>query len=162
MVAAVPLAPPPALAQRAPESFAPLARQLLPAVVNISTTQNVQARGGRRDAPDVPQAPPGSPFEEFFREFFNRNRPPGQQEGPRGEQQPGPRQPQQPQPPRRGNTSLGSGFIIQLVEGGAIVVTNNHVIDGADEINVILQDNTSIRAQLLGTDPRTDLAVLRV
>ena len=64
---------PVAQAQRAPETFAPLARQLLPAVVNISTTQAVQARRGRPDAPEVPQAPPGSPFEEFFRDFFNRN-----------------------------------------------------------------------------------------
>ncbi|GGC34007.1 serine protease [Siccirubricoccus deserti] len=131
----------------APSSFAPLARQLLPSVVNISTTQNAQGRGGapRPDAPDQPQAPPGSPFEEFFRDFFNRNRP-GQ-----------PGSPEQ-QRPRRAQ-SLGSGFVI---DASGIVVTNNHVIDGADEINVILQDNTSIRAELLGTDPRTDLAVLRI
>ncbi|MBR0671509.1 DegQ family serine endoprotease [Neoroseomonas soli] len=146
---AVPSLAPSALAQRAPESFAPLARQLLPAVVNISTTQVVQARPGRPDAPDVPQAPPGSPFEEFFRDFFNRNRPPGQGEGP-----------QQPQRPQRRGQSLGSGFVVDAQAG--IVVTNNHVIDGADEINVILSDNTSIRAELLGTDPRTDLAVLRI
>lgn len=138
----------PADAQRAPETFAPLARQLLPAVVNISTTQAVQARPGRPDAPEMPQAPPGSPFEEFFRDFFNRNRP-GQEGGP-----------QQPQRPQRRGQSLGSGFIIDAAQG--IVVTNNHVIDGADEINVILQDNTTIRAELLGTDPRTDVAVLRI
>ena len=63
-----------------------------------------------------------------------------------------------PQQRRRGQ-SLGSGFIL---DASGIVVTNNHVIDGADEINVILQDNTSIRAELLGTDPRTYLAVLRI
>ncbi|MBR0682198.1 DegQ family serine endoprotease [Roseomonas eburnea] len=146
---AVPALAPVALAQRAPETFAPLARQLLPAVVNISTSQAVQARPGRPDAPEVPQAPPGSPFEEFFRDFFNRNRPPGQGEGP-----------QAPQRPQRRGQSLGSGFVIDAQEG--IVVTNNHVIDGADEINVILSDNTSIRAELLGTDPRTDIAVLRI
>ena len=133
----------------APQSFAPLARQLLPAVVNISTTQNVAARANRPDAPEVPQAPPGSPFEEFFRDFFNRNRP-----GQPGQPGQGPEQ----QRPRRAQ-SLGSGFIIDT---SGIVVTNNHVIDGADEINVILHDNTSIRAELLGTDPRTDLAVLRI
>ncbi len=144
-VAAAPLAPH-AEAQRAPETFAPLARQLLPAVVNISTTQAVQPRPGRPDAPEVPQAPPGSPFEEFFRDFFNRNRPEGA--------------PQQPQRPQRRGQSLGSGFIIDAAQG--IVVTNNHVIDGADEINVILGDNTTIRAELLGTDPRTDIAVLRI
>lgn len=146
-------AAPPAPMRDAPASFRPLARQLLPAVVNISTTQNVQARGGNRpDAPEMPQAPPGSPFEEFFRDFFNRNRP-----GPQGQGPGGPRQ-SEPQRPRRAQ-SLGSGFI---VDTSGIVVTNNHVIEGADEINVILQDNTSIRARLLGTDPRTDVAVLKI
>ncbi|MCW8087464.1 Do family serine endopeptidase [Sabulicella glaciei] len=135
----------------APESFAPLVRSLLPAVVNISTTQNPQGRSTTRpDAPEPPQAPPGSPFEEFFRDFFNRNRPPGQG---------GDAQPQRPQQPQRRAQSLGSGFI---VDASGIVITNNHVIDGADEINVILQDNTSLRAELVGTDPRTDIAVLRV
>ncbi|MBE9606194.1 DegQ family serine endoprotease [Acetobacteraceae bacterium H6797] len=158
LVAAVPLAatmaPSPALAQRAaPETFAPLAKQLLPAVVNIQTSQTVQARAGRPGGPggpggpDVPQAPPGSPFEEFFRDFLERNRPPGM-----------PGAPSQPQRPRRAQ-SLGSGFII---DPSGIVVTNNHVIDGADEINVVLQDNTTLKAELIGTDPRTDIAVLRV
>ena len=154
---------PPALAQPAgfvaPETFAPLVRTLLPAVVNISTTQGVAPRPGRPDAPETPQAPPGSPFEEFFRDFFNRNRPPGGPQGdatppgPNGQNRPGPGA-----PPRRAQ-SLGSGFI---VDASGIIITNNHVIDGADEINVILQDNTTLRATLVGTDPRTDLAVLRV
>ncbi|MFN3449889.1 MAG: DegQ family serine endoprotease [Roseococcus sp.] len=135
----------------APESFAPLVRTLLPAVVNISTTQTIGGpRANRPDAPETPQAPPGSPFEEFFRDFFNRQRPPGQQ---------GEAQPNRPQPPQRRAQSLGSGFII---DPAGLVVTNNHVIEGADEINVILQDNTTLRATLVGTDPRTDLALLRV
>jgi serine protease Do len=157
---AMPLAvPPSALAQQiapqvpppgAPSSFAPLAQRLLPAVVNIQTTQaNAQARAGR-DAPEVPQAPPGSPFEEFFREFLERNRP----QGPGGPGAPG-----RPQQPQRRAQSLGSGFVI---DASGIVVTNNHVIEGADEINVVLQDNTTLRAELLGADPRTDVAVLRV
>ncbi len=145
--------PPPAAAPlaNAPSSFAPLARQLLPSVVNVSTTQGggARSRANRPDAPETPQAPPGSPFEEFFRDFFNRNRPPGAPGGPG---------PDQPQRPRRGQ-SLGSGFI---VDASGIVVTNNHVVEGADEINVILHDNTTIRARLLGTDPRTDLAVLKI
>ncbi len=134
----------------APATFAPLAQRLLPAVVNIQTTTGAtaQARPGQRpDAPDVPQAPPGSPFEEFFRDFLERNRPPGQT------------QPGQPQPPQRRGQSLGSGFVI---DAAGIIVTNNHVIEGADEINVVLQDNTTLRATLVGTDPRTDIAVLRV
>jgi serine protease Do len=147
-----------------PDSFAPLARRLLPAVVNISSTIGggpPPRPGARPDAPDAPQAPPGSPFEEFFRDFFNRNRPgPGQPPGAEREQQPGPPGGAPGGPPggRRGQ-SLGSGFI---VDASGIVITNNHVIDGASEINVILQDNTTLRAELLGTDPRTDLAVLRV
>ena len=129
----------------APTSFAPLAKQLLPAVVNVQTTTTLQARGPNRpDAPEIPQAPPGSPFEEFFRDFLERNRPGG---------------PRPNQPPRRAQ-SLGSGFIVDAKEG--IVVTNNHVIDGADEINVVLQDNTTIKAELLGTDQRTDIAVLKI
>ena len=146
---AIVLAPAPALAQHAPDTFAPLARRLLPAVVNIQTTQMVQARAGRPDAPEVPQAPPGSPFEEFFRDFLERNRP----QGPGAPGRPG-----QPAPPRRAQ-SLGSGFII---DASGLIVTNNHVIDGADEINVVLADNTTLRAELVGADTRTDIALLRV
>ena len=123
--------------------FADLAERLLPAVVNISTTQTVRndrpAPGQRR--PDAPQAPPGSPFEEFFREFFER--------GGRGGQDPSPRR----------ASSLGSGFVI---DPSGIVVTNSHVVGEAEEIKVILQDNTELAARLLGRDTKTDLAVLKV
>ena len=121
-------------AKTAPESFAQLAATLLPSVVNISTTQNVEGRQG----PAMPQLPPGSPFEDFFKEFFDRN---------------------QPNTPSRRATSLGSGFIIS--EDG-FVVTNNHVIAEADEISVILHDDTRLKAKLIGRDPKTDLAVLKV
>ncbi len=137
---------PQAVPPGAPSSFAPLAQRLLPAVVNIQTTSAGAGPRAGRDAPEVPQAPPGSPFEEFFRDFLERNRPQG------------PNQPGRPQPPRRAQ-SLGSGFVI---DASGIVVTNNHVIEGADEINVVLSDNTTLRAELVGADPRTDLAVLRV
>ena len=159
-----PVAPP--FAQ--PNSFAPLARVLLPAVVNISSTIGggpPPRPGARPDAPDAPQAPPGSPFEEFFRDFFNRNRPgPGGPPSAERDAPPGPPGgpnggPNGSPPGGRRGQSLGSGFII---DASGIVVTNNHVIDGASEINVILQDNTTLRAELIGTDPRTDLAVLRV
>ncbi|MBL8838747.1 MAG: DegQ family serine endoprotease [Alphaproteobacteria bacterium] len=133
----------------APNSFADLAERLLPAVVNISTTQVVRQErqptppgappGERRRGPDVPQFPPGSPFEEFFRDFFDRQ---GRPDGA----------------PRR-QQSLGSGFII---DAAGYVVTNNHVIAEADEIRVILHDNTQLSARVVGRDARTDLALLRV
>jgi serine protease Do len=122
----------PAAAKSAPESFADLAEKLLPSVVNISSTQVVREDRG----PQAPQLPEGSPFGDSFREFFNRNQ----------------------GAPRRA-TSLGSGFIIST---DGLVVTNNHVIDGADEITVTLSDDTQHRAELVGRDPKTDLALLRI
>lgn len=130
-----------AQARTAPESFADLAAQLLPSVVNISTTQvskaKPPARGGS-PSPDSPQVPPGSPFEEFFKDFFDRN-------------------PQENRPRR--NTSLGSGFII---DPSGIVVTNNHVIADADEVTVTLHDDSTLKAEIIGRDAKTDLAVLKV
>ncbi len=125
-------------AKAAPESFADLAEELLPAVVNISTTQTIEGR----DGPQIPQFPPGSPFEEFFKEFFERNR---------------------PQQRQRRITALGSGFIVESnSQGESYVVTNNHVIAEADKITVILHNGTRLEAELTGRDPRTDLAVLKV
>ncbi|HJS32758.1 MAG TPA: Do family serine endopeptidase, partial [Alphaproteobacteria bacterium] len=133
------------------QGFADLAERLLPAVVNISTTQTVRQdrnqqqgpqqgpQGERRRGPEVPQFPPGSPFEEFFREFFDRQGRPDA-------------------PPRR-TQSLGSGFVI---DSTGYVVTNNHVIAEADEIKVILHDDTQLAAKVIGRDPKTDLAVLKV
>jgi serine protease Do len=93
----------------------------------------------------MPQLPPGSPFEEFFDDFFkNRRGGPGGQKG--GDLQP------------HKTNSLGSGFIIDT---SGIVVTNNHVIADADEINVIMNDGTKIKAELVGVDKKTDLAVLK-
>ena len=114
-----------AQAKPAPEGFADLAERLLPSVVNISTTQVIEGRGGV----EIPRVPPGSPFEDFFKEFFDRNRP------------------QQ----RRKATSLGSGFIL---DASGYVVTNNHVIQDADEITVIFQDNTRLKAEVVGRTPR--------
>ncbi|MGE0416701.1 MAG: trypsin-like peptidase domain-containing protein, partial [Acetobacteraceae bacterium] len=137
----------PAHARAAPDSFADLAERLLPAVVNVSSSQTPQQRQNRGDVPEMPQFPPGSPFEQFFRDFFNRNRPPGN----RGEAP-------QRMPERRAQ-SLGSGFII---DPSGLVVTNNHVIDGADEISITLQDNSTLKAEVVGRDESTDLALLRV
>ena len=135
LVAGLGLAAPAADAQqRGPNSVADLAEDLTPAVVNISTSQNV---AGAQSIP-VPEVPEGSPFKDFFEEFFDRQR--------RGDR------------PRRVQ-SLGSGFVIDA-EG--IVVTNNHVIADADEIEVNFADGTNLEAELIGRDTKTDLAVLRI
>ncbi|MGF1560613.1 MAG: Do family serine endopeptidase [Geminicoccaceae bacterium] len=120
------------------EGFADLVERVSPAVVNISTTRSVAAD----EMPDlpVPQFPPGSPFEEFFRDFFENRRD------------------QQQQLPREAS-SLGSGFVIDP-EG--FVVTNNHVVGEADEITVIFNDESSYEAELIGRDPKTDLALLKI
>jgi serine protease Do len=127
-------------AARGPDNIADVAEQVIDAVVNISTSQKVEAKLG-----NMPDLPPGSPMEEFFEEFF-KNR--------RGQGGPG----DQDHMPRR-ITSLGSGFII---DPSGLVVTNNHVIADADEINVILNDGTKLTAQLVGKDAKSDLALLRV
>ena len=132
---------------RGPDGIADIAEKVIDSVVNISTSQSVEAKGGGREA--MPQLPPGSPFEEFFDDFF-KNRRGG---SPKGGDKSG-----EMQTPRKTN-SLGSGFIIDA-EG--VVVTNNHVIADADEINVILNDGSKLTAELVGKDSKSDLAVLRV
>ena len=127
-----------ALARAAPESFADLAEKLSPSVVNVSTTQKVET--SNRGVPEF-RFPPGSPFEEFFKEFFDRNRP--KREGPA----------------RRRVTSLGSGFVI---DSSGLIVTNNHVIADADEIAVRLADGRKFDAEVIGKDPKTDLALLKI
>ena len=133
---ALPLLAAPAAA-RGPENIADVAEAVIDAVVNISTSQKVESR-----ATPGPQLPPGSPFEEFFEEFNKR----------RGESQPRERG------PRRVN-SLGSGFVI---DPAGLVVTNNHVIAEADEINVVFNDGSKLKAEVVGRDQKTDLALLRV
>lgn len=120
-------------ARGAPESFAELAESVSPSVVNITTSTTVAGRTGPQGI-----VPEGSPFEDFFREFQDRNG-----EGNR---------------PRR-SSALGSGFVIS--EDGYIV-TNNHVIEGADEIMIEFFEGFELPATLVGTDPNTDIAVLKV
>lgn len=125
-------------------SFANLADTLLPAVVNISSTQKVEAHEDSpttppEGLPEMPQFPPGSPFEDFFEEFMNR----------RGENE-------QALPP----ASLGSGFVIDAEKG--YIVTNNHVVRDAEEVRVTFQDDTTIEAKIVGKDEKLDLAVLKV
>jgi len=116
-----------------PESLAPLAEKISPSVVNITTSTMVEGRTGPQGI-----VPEGSPFEDFFRDFQDRNR-----QGDR---------------PRR-SSALGSGFIIS--EDGYIV-TNNHVIESADEINIEFFGGEELVAQVVGTDPTTDIALLKV
>ena len=123
--------------RRGPDSVADVAEKVLDAVVNISTSQTVT---GQQSVP-MPQLPPGSPFEDFFEEFFKR----------RGEQQDGQR-------PRR-VSSLGSGFV---VDPTGIIVTNNHVIADADEVFANFNDGSKLKAEIIGRDTKTDIAVLRV
>ncbi len=126
-----------------PQSVADLAEPLLAAVVNISTSQTVKnsKNGSPRPRLGVPE---GSPFQDFFDEFFNR-----QQEKNGNKPKSRPRKVQ----------SLGSGFVI---DASGIVITNNHVIADADEITVNFTDGTKLVAELVGTDKKTDIAVLRV
>jgi serine protease Do len=148
MVTPLPFVPlvPAATARSAPDSFADLAAKLLPAVVNVSSSQTIIAKnGGPGAGPEIPMFPPGSPFEQFFKDFLNRNRP-----GQGGNDQ--------PRPERRAQ-SLGSGFI---VDPSGYVVTNNHVIEGADEVSVTLQDNTILKAEIVGRDESGDIALLKV
>jgi len=150
----------PALARPAPDSFADLAAKLLPAVVNISSTQSVQAarNNGPGAGPEIPMFPPGSPFEQFFRDFLNRNRP-GGGNGGGGNGGGGGHGDTAPPTPEHRMQSLGSGFI---VDPSGLVVTNNHVIDDADEISVTLQDHTTLKATVVGRDDTGDIALLKV
>jgi len=117
-----------------PESLAPLAEQISPSVVNITTSTTVSGRTGPQGV-----VPEGSPFEDFFREFQDRNNRNGER-------------------PRR-SSALGSGFVISA---DGYVVTNNHVIEGADEILIEFFSGEELPATVIGTDPNTDIALLKV
>ncbi len=113
-----------------PSSFADLAEKLMPSVVNISTTQTVVTRSN--PFPNF-QFPPGSPFEDMFKEFGT--------------------------PQERQSSALGSGFIID--EKG-VVVTNNHVIEGAEDIVVQVNGEKKFKAKVIGADPLSDIAILQI
>lgn len=116
-----------------PESLADLAEKVSPAVVNITTSTTVAQRTG-----PMPMIPEGSPFEDFFRQFRDRD-------GEEG--------------PARRSSALGSGFVIS--EDG-FIVTNNHVIESADEIIIEFYEGGELEAKVIGTDPKTDIALLKV
>jgi serine protease Do len=132
--------PAPLQATDAPVTFADLVEKLSPAVVNISTSQKVKnAQIFGMPFQDLPNTPELEPFREFF-EHFN------QQRGNKQELE-------------RDVYSLGSGFVI---DASGYIITNNHVIDAADEITVTLSDNSKLKAKIIGRDKKTDLALLKV
>ena len=131
------------------QSFAPLVKKVLPAVVNISVTEKSDAEGL---ADRLPEQFRGSPFDDFLRRFFDQHN---------GEGQLLPR-------PFRGSPdaedgpkaiALGSGFII---DSSGYIVTNNHVVGEAAKVEVTLQDNSKYTARIVGRDPKTDIAVLKI
>ncbi|RCS25433.1 Do family serine endopeptidase [Phyllobacterium salinisoli] len=132
----------PVQAAEGPASVADLAERLIDSVVNVSTSQNVKTPGGDGNQVPMPKMPEGSPFQEFFDDFF----------GPQGKGGDGDQS--------RRVQSLGSGFVIDAEKG--IVVTNNHVIADADEIEVNFNDGSKLKAEVLGKDLKTDLAVLKI
>ena len=117
-----------------PDTFANLVETLSPAVVNISTVQTIRGRGNRR----VPQIPDGMPFEEFWEQFRDRF--------------------DEDEEPRQAR-SLGSGFVI---DKSGIVITNNHVVEDADEITVSFPNRDDYTAEVIGRDALSDLAVLKI
>ncbi|MEQ1789107.1 MAG: DegQ family serine endoprotease, partial [Rickettsiales bacterium] len=131
----------PSSAQEHPASFADLVDKLSPAVVNISTTQKVKTMRSFMGSPfqGFPDSPETDPFREFFERFGN----------PQGMEQPQDRE----------VNSLGSGFII---EADGYVITNNHVVDDAEEITITLPDRSKYKAEIIGRDKKTDLALLKV
>ena len=113
----------------APDSFADLAEKLMPSVVNISTTQTITTTTN----PFPFQFPPGSPFEDMFKEYG--------------------------MPETRKASALGSGFII---DKKGIIVTNNHVIQGAEDIIVTVNGDKEYKVKIIGADPLSDIAVLQI
>ena len=134
LIALLAWAPSNAVARGTPDGFADLAERLLPSVVTIETSQKAE-KGKRGHGPQF-DFPPGSPFREFFEEFNKRRR----------------------DAPRRG-AAVGSGFIISA---DGYVVTNNHVIENADSVEVVLNDDQRLDGKIIGKDPKTDLALIKV
>ena len=131
------------------QSFAPLVKKVLPAVVNISVTEKSDAESLSERLPEQFQ---GSPFDEFLRRFF-------EQHGSEGQVIPHPFRGSPGEGSGAKQIALGSGFVI---DPAGYIVTNNHVVGEAAKVEVILQDNSKYAASIVGRDPRTDVAVLKI
>ncbi len=142
-VAALVAATPAAFARSAPESFADLVEDVAPAVVTVTTVRKASPQTSMFEGERQMPFPPGSPYHDFFKRFFDRDDFQGQM----------PRMPQAPA------TGAGSGFIL---DPDGTIVTNNHVVAGAEEIEVKLKDGQAFEAELIGRDEKTDLAVLKI
>ncbi|TPW31947.1 DegQ family serine endoprotease [Pararhizobium mangrovi] len=134
-------------------SFAPIVAKVKPAVVTVTTEINGNNASDSDDDDDQDQGmtpfEPGSPMDRFFRQFFGENGP----NGPNGRSGP------MPQMPHGREEALGSGFII---DQNGTIVTNNHVVKNASSVEVTLDDGSQYKAKVLGTDEKTDLAVLKI
>ena len=121
-------------------SFEDLAEQLLPTVVNISTVTKLDVSKNRQI---IPMLPKGSPFEDFFKDFYGQ-----------------PEQDEDGEPVEQKTSAVGSGFVIDAEKG--YIVTNAHVIKDADEVKVVIDNNKSLEAEVIGSDSKTDIALLKV
>ncbi|MBV9585171.1 MAG: DegQ family serine endoprotease [Alphaproteobacteria bacterium] len=137
------------------QSFAPLVKKVLPAVVNISVTEK---SGGDQASAQAPDEFGGSPFDDFLRRFFDQHGGPDQRGG-QGQLMPHPFGGPNEEGSGPSRIALGSGFII---DPSGLVVTNNHVVGEAAKVSVTLQDNSKYTAKILGRDQRTDIAVLKI
>jgi serine protease Do len=154
-----PLASAPAIAQPATmPDFADLVEHTAPAVVNIRTAAKMSTLAGGPQSPGGPELDENDPFYDFFHRFFP------QQPGPGQRPNPGPNQ--MPRSPHGGDHSdreiprgVGSGFIISA---DGYLLTNHHVVEGSDEITVTLQDKREFKGKLIGSDPKSDVALVKI
>jgi len=138
-------------ASETPPGFADLVEKLLPSVVNISTTQMVKAGSEDMDemfpnGPDSDNVPPTGSLPDLLKKYYDNQNHKGNNKDPKDSDE-------------TEAMSLGSGFIID--ENGYIV-TNYHVVNEAEDITVTLSDNTQLKAKIIGSDAKTDIALLKV